>query len=113
MSTPSPAPASSGYDLTPPSAAEGMNKRISGSQLAVIQGAGHMSPMEQQSQVNRALRQFMEEGVTLPHPRMAERSFVLAPLAEVAPDWCHPITGQGAAELLAALPDRGAPKKLA
>jgi 2-amino-4-hydroxy-6-hydroxymethyldihydropteridine diphosphokinase len=31
----------------------------------------------------------------LPHPRMAERAFVLRPLAEVAPDWRHPVTGGG------------------
>jgi 2-amino-4-hydroxy-6-hydroxymethyldihydropteridine diphosphokinase len=49
----------------------------------------------------------------LPHPRMTQRSFVLVPLAEIAPDWRHPVTGQGAGELLAALPDRDAPKKLA
>ncbi len=49
----------------------------------------------------------------LPHPRIADRSFVLAPLAEIAPDWRHPVTGQGAADMLARLPDRDAPKKLA
>ena len=44
------------------------------------------------------------QALRLPHPRMAERAFVLEPLAEVAPDWRHPVMGQGAAELLAALP---------
>jgi len=53
------------------------------------------------------------DGLTLPHPRMMERSFVLAPLAEVAPGWRHPVTGHGAGELLAGLSDRDAPKKLA
>ncbi len=55
----------------------------------------------------------MDDGITLPHPRLAGRSFVLVPLAEVAPGWRHPVSGQGAGELLAALPDRDAPKKLA
>ncbi len=40
----------------------------------------------------------------LPHPRMQERAFVLAPLLDVAPDWRHPISGRSARDLLAALP---------
>ena len=40
----------------------------------------------------------------LPHPRLQLRAFVLLPLAEVAPGWRHPVTGQGLAELMAALP---------
>ena len=51
--------------------------------------------------------------VVLPHPRMADRSFVLAPLCEIAPDWVHPVTGATAAVLLAARPDRGVPRRLA
>ncbi|MDP6874238.1 MAG: 2-amino-4-hydroxy-6-hydroxymethyldihydropteridine diphosphokinase [Alphaproteobacteria bacterium] len=42
--------------------------------------------------------------LVLPHPRMCERAFVLAPLAELAPLWRHPASGKTAAELLAALP---------
>jgi len=39
----------------------------------------------------------------LPHPRMSERAFVLAPLAEAAPWWRHPESGRSAQDLLAAL----------
>ena len=40
----------------------------------------------------------------LPHPRMAGRAFVLRPLAEIAPGWTHPGTGERLAALLARLP---------
>lgn len=40
----------------------------------------------------------------LPHPRMHERDFVLAPLCDIAPEWRHPRLLRTAAELLAALP---------
>jgi 2-amino-4-hydroxy-6-hydroxymethyldihydropteridine diphosphokinase len=40
----------------------------------------------------------------LPHPRLAERAFVLLPLTELAPDWHHPASGRPLAELLRALP---------
>jgi 2-amino-4-hydroxy-6-hydroxymethyldihydropteridine diphosphokinase len=40
----------------------------------------------------------------LPHPRMHERGFVLAPMADIAPDWRHPVTGQTVAGMLAAMP---------
>lgn len=45
-----------------------------------------------------------EEGLTLPHPRAHERAFVLAPMAEIAPDYHFP-NGKSALTLLAALPD--------
>ncbi len=41
-------------------------------------------------------------GLTLPHPRAHERLFVMGPLAAIAPDWRHPVTGETAATLSAA-----------
>ena len=42
--------------------------------------------------------------LTLPHPRLHERRFVLMPLAEIAPEWRHPRLGLSARELLSRLP---------
>ena len=38
-------------------------------------------------------------GVVVPHPRAAERLFVMGPLAELVPDWVHPVLGETAAAL--------------
>jgi 2-amino-4-hydroxy-6-hydroxymethyldihydropteridine diphosphokinase len=40
-------------------------------------------------------------GLMVPHPRAAERRFVMGPLAEIAPDWVHPSLGKTAVELAA------------
>jgi 2-amino-4-hydroxy-6-hydroxymethyldihydropteridine diphosphokinase len=45
--------------------------------------------------------------LTLPHPRLHERRFVLTPLVEIAPDWVHPVLGRSMRELLAGLPAEG------
>ena len=44
------------------------------------------------------------DGLKLPHPRLAERAFVLLPLMEVALGWRHPVTGVSVAEMARALP---------
>ncbi len=49
-------------------------------------------------------RQSATERLVLPHPRLHERRFVLAPLTEIAPAWRHPHLRQSAAALLARLP---------
>ena len=43
------------------------------------------------------------EAPLLPHPRMADRAFVLYPLRDIRPDWRHPATGLSLAELIARL----------
>jgi 2-amino-4-hydroxy-6-hydroxymethyldihydropteridine diphosphokinase len=47
-------------------------------------------------------RRVLEAGAPiLPHPRAAERLFVMGPLAEIAPDWVHPVLGETAQALAA------------
>ncbi len=43
---------------------------------------------------------YKSESLEIPHPHMAARGFVLAPMAELAPEWRHPATMLTAAEML-------------
>ncbi|HBR67918.1 MAG TPA: 2-amino-4-hydroxy-6-hydroxymethyldihydropteridine diphosphokinase [Rhodospirillaceae bacterium] len=43
------------------------------------------------------------ESLTLPHPRMHERAFVLIPLREISPEWVHPFMNKTIDEMLSVL----------
>ena len=49
-----------------------------------------------------------DDPVVVPHPRLAERAFVLKPLMDLAPEWEHPRLGLTVGEMLAALGDDAA-----
>ncbi|NQW02132.1 MAG: 2-amino-4-hydroxy-6-hydroxymethyldihydropteridine diphosphokinase [Rhodospirillales bacterium] len=43
--------------------------------------------------------------LSVPHPRMYGRAFVILPLADIAPDWVDPVSGKAICDLRAALPE--------
>ena len=53
-----------------------------------------------------------EPGLTIPHPEIANRRFVLEPLNEIAPAYIHPVLHKSVRELLLACPDPLEVKKL-
>jgi len=61
----------------------------------------HWRELAPQKQVTDAPDQLI-----LPHPRLQDRAFVLVPLADIAPDWMHPILKLSVREMLNDLPDQ-------
>ena len=53
-----------------------------------------------------------EGGVTVPHPRLHLRRFVLVPLVELEPEWVHPVMGQTARALLDAVLDSSVVRRI-
>jgi len=51
-----------------------------------------------------------EEGLTIPHPRLHERAFVLVPLADIAPELLHPVLKKTVREMLGEVDVRGIEK---
>jgi 2-amino-4-hydroxy-6-hydroxymethyldihydropteridine diphosphokinase len=51
-----------------------------------------------------------EEGLTVPHPRMGDRAFVLIPMAEIAGDVRHPVANQSMAEMAEGVDTHGIEK---
>lgn len=53
-----------------------------------------------------------KEHLTLPHPRIAERKFILIPLEEIAADWLHPVEQKTIQQLVIECKDDSEVKKL-
>jgi len=52
----------------------------------------------------QAQRSEAPDQLVLPHPRLQDRAFVLVPMADVAPDWRHPVLDRTVMQMLADLP---------
>lgn len=77
--------------------------------IDLIAFGDHVMPDEQTHEkwvnlpIEKQIKSAPDE-LILPHPRIQDRSFVLVPLRDVAPDWVHPVSGLNIDQMLAALP---------
>jgi len=46
-----------------------------------------------------------DDAITIPHPRMHLRAFVLLPIQDLAPQWCHPVSKVDVVTLIAEMPE--------
>ena len=65
---------------------------------------GHWAPREIDIDILALGTQIIaSESLTIPHPHMEKRLFVMQPFAEILPDWVHPVIGKTASILLGEL----------
>jgi len=69
-----------------------------------VRGAARIIDLDLLAHGGRIIPGCSQNGWVLPHPRLAERAFVLAPLSDLAPLWRHPVSGKEAGNMLADLP---------
>ena len=65
-----------------------------------VRGAARVVDLDLLDHGGRIIPGSGENSLVLPHPRLTERAFVLAPLSDLAPAWRHPVSGKTARNML-------------